>query len=96
MKLLQHLFQLLLGELLTLTLLLLALLALIAALVLLVLVEPVGLIHQLLLALDHLAELIEHLHHFAVHAVGHHLRSTGLQVFQHLLHLRQKFAGGIP
>ena len=77
-------------------LLLLLPLLLIAALTLLVLVEPVGFIHQLLLLLDHLTKLVEHLHHFAVHAFRHHLRSARLKIFQHLLHLRQQFAGGIP
>ena len=75
-------------------LLLLAVLT-VLALLLLLLVEAVGLVHQLLLALDHLAKLVQHLHHFVGEAVRCHLRAAGLQVLQHALHLGEQITGCI-
>ena len=71
-------------------------LLLLLVLLLLLLVELMGLIHELLLTLDHLTELIQHLHHFTGHVVRRHLRPAGLKIFQHLLHLSEQLPSSIP
>ena len=79
---------------------LLALLAALPALALLVaplvLALPEGLVAQVLLLADHVAELVERRHHVVVHVVAALLARPGhLQVLQHLLQLFEQLLCGV-
>ncbi len=55
----------------------------------------VGLVHQLLLAADHVGELVEALHHLLAGLLVALHRPAGLQVLEHVLELGEELLGGV-